>query len=334
MSNRNQLALDSELFIVWYLTDTKFKEKCDLRDQGIDWDRIDWNKAILEAKRSRTLLYKFSNAALETRHNIDKDSLQVLESVVKKGNYNLKRLKRTLETIKDLWQGKVEYFIVKTRDDRPTGDADVLFMRKADYETAINIAIDSGYRFMREEPFKGWVGVKEGVKIELHHNLTWFGMKALDKELIMRRPRQLTLMNLIFQTINEEAELGLELAHWIMDIQALGQVGFSNLVSIVEKDHSWQEIFSQARKYHWERQLVYHLGVLNEFCKYVYSSSLRLPVKLPRIWLRPRFPFETPVHIKIPFLTRKILKDNEGFSQRFNMLQLALRRYAWTRMWD
>jgi len=236
--------------------------------------------------------------------------------------------------IKNLWDGQIEYYVIKTRDDRPTGDADVLFINKKDYESAICLARRAGYRFIREEPFKGWVDVNDGVKIELHHDLSWFGMKALDKDFVARKPRKVELMNLVFPTINMEAELALELAHWIVDIQALGPVNFSLLVSNIEGDHVWNEILYQAKKYGWARQLTYHLSVLNELCEYIYSYKFELPMKLPTVKIRPSFPFWTPICMKIPFLVRKVLHDNEGFIEKSKMLQLALRRYMWGRMWQ
>lgn len=324
---------DSEVFFVWCLVDRKFREIHSFRCEDINLEQVNWEKVLLYTRNSPTLLYKFSREALEIgRGHIDNITLQIMKSVVSRGDQNLKRLRRTLMAIKDLWDGRVKYYIIKTRDDRPTGDVDILFTDESDYESAITIACHAGYRFIREEPFKGWIAVKDGVKIELHHGISWFGMKALDKDFVGTDPRRVKLMNFVFPTINERAELALELSHWILDIQTLGSVGFSNLISIVEKDCEWGEIIHQAEKYGWTKQLAYHLSVLNELCKHVYSYELQLPIKLPKVLIRPCFPVWTPIHIKVPFMVRKILRDNNGLVQRMNMLQLALRRYAWARM--
>ena len=324
-----------EMFFVWCLTDKRFRQIYDFRCTNIALDQFDWKKMVAYAGRSRTLLYKFSQEALRIGEgHIDDSTLHIIESVIKRGNQDLKRLLKTLIVIKNLWDGQIEYYVIKTRDDRPTGDADVLFINKMDYESAICLARRAGYRFIREEPFKGWIDVNDGVKIELHHDVSWFGMKALDKDFVARSLRKVKLMNLVFPTINMEAELALELAHWVLDIQALGSIGFSNLVSVVEKSSSLEEILHQAKKFGWINQLTYHLSVLNELCENVYSYRLEVPVKLSRVNLTPSFPFRIPIHVKIPFLMKKILHDNIGSVQRLKMLQLAIRRYVWSRMWS
>ena len=324
-----------EMFFVWCLTDQRFRQIYDFRCTNVDFDQFDWKKMVAYAGRSRTLLYKFSQEALQIgKDHVDDTTLHIIESVIKRGNQNLKRLLKTLIVIKNLWDGQLEYYVIKTRDDRPTGDADALFIDKTDYESAISLARRAGYRFIREEPFKGWIDVNGGVKIELHHGVSWFGMKALDKDFVASNPRKVKLMNFVFPTINMEAELALELVHWIIDIQGLGPANFSSLVSIVEGDHAWKEILYQAKKYCWSSHLTYHLSVLNELCEYIYSYKFELPLKLPKVKIRPSFPFWTPMHIKIPFLVRKIFQDNNGFIKKSNMLQLALRRYMWTRMWQ
>lgn len=342
MNSVYTLRSDPEVRFVWCLTDEKFMNSLRPRIgfvdwKSFDWQSIDWQRAISYAKQSRGLLYRFCREAIKIgKNNLSGSTFQRLNKIVSKGNQDLLRLEKTLVTIKSLWEGRTDYYVVKTRDDRPTGDADVLFPNKGDYELAISLAIREGYKFNREEPFKGWIGVKDGVKIELHNNISWFGIKVFDTDFLVRNPRETKLLNLIFPTLNAQSELALELAHWIIDIQGLGPVGFSNLVSVVERSQSWGDIFHQATRHDWNRELIYHLSILNDLYKHVYDSQLRLPMNLPpRAGMGGKlcFPFWVPMHIKIPFLARKILRDNQGSIQKLSMLQLALRRYAWGRMW-
>ncbi len=332
MDKSRLLKLDPETTFVWYLTDERFRELHKSLIEEIDWKRFRWKNALAYANRNR-VLYKVCQESLrKLRNNIDENTFQALNFVVRKGNRDLKRLLKTLTVISDLWSGKIDYFIIKTRDDAPTCDADVLYMNVVDYESAIDIARASGYNFIREEPFKGWIGVEDGIKIELHHGISWFGMKALDDAFMISNPRKVKLMDILFQTINEEAEFALDLTHWILDIQPLTLDGFHRLILKAERMHAWKEIINQAEKYEWIKQLEYHLSILSKLSEYIYSSKIDLPLKHVNVRMKPCFPFVVSSHAKIPFLMKKTLRDNIGFS-RLKMLQLALRRYAWTRMW-
>jgi hypothetical protein len=328
----NQLEKNSGEFLVWYLVDKEFKRISDLRGMSVDWERANWKEALSYASGSRTVLFKFCQEALASNSPLEPGLVSKFESIVRTGLSSLQLLQRTLITIKDLWDGKVDYYVIKTRDDRPTGDADVLFTATEKYESAIDVAVKRGYKFVREEPFKGWIPVKDGVKIELHNGLSWFGMKALDDDFVSSNRKETRIMNIEFQTITGESELGLELAHWIIDIQPLGPAGFINLVSVVEANQNWERILSQARKYRWLKQLVYHLSILDMLCRHVYLCKLKIPIELSKVKLKPAFPFWTPLRIKIPFLMDKVLRDNEGTGEKMKMLQLSLRRYAWGRL--
>lgn len=324
---------DPELCFIWTLIDKRFRDFRGFQTTEFSSGQLDWRKIMAYARISRGVLYKFGQEVIKMElASIDFQTIQSLQLEIEKGNQNLMRLCRTLKTIKNLWDGQVDYYLIKTRDDRPTGDADVLFLTKNDYEAAISIALQHDYKFVREEPFKGWVEVKDGVKIELHHGLSWFGMKVLDSDFVGSKTRNVELMNLAFRTISGKAELALELAHWILDIQPLGPMGFSNLVSVIETNDSWTDVLHQAETYGWADQLSYHLSILNMLCTYVYHSQLDLPVTLCNPRIEPSFPFWNPFYIKIPFFANKVLHDNEGFFQKLNMLQLALRRYVWTRI--
>lgn len=334
MDNSNLLKLDSEKAFVWYLTDKKFNELHESLTEEIDWEQFRWEKALTYARRNR-VLYRFCQEALEKwRNHIDDGVFCKLNSVLRKGEGDLTRLRNTLTVIKDLWDGKVNYYIIKTRDDAPTCDADVLFMNVEDYESAVDFARNGSYNFIREEPFKGWIHVENGIKIELHHGISWFGMQALDDNFIACNPRSVKLMGQMFQTLNEEAEFASDLAHLILDIQPLTLDGFSRLISNIEKKQLWNETMFQADKYGWAKQLKYYLSALNGLCENVYSCRLEVPIKLSRVSLTPSFPFWIPIHVKIPFLMKKVLHDNIGSVQRLKMLQLAIRRYVWSRMWS
>jgi hypothetical protein len=266
------------------------------------------------------------------RNKVDEEISHKLSYIVKKGERDLDRLRKTLKVIKALWDSKISYYIIKTRDDSPTCDVDVLFLDLEDYESAIDLALSAGYRFIQEEPFKGWIGIKDGIKIELHRGVSWFGMKALDNEFIGREARKVDLMGEKFQSICEDAEFALDLVHWIMDIQPLTIDGFSRMTSRIEKKHVWTEILDQAEKYGWRKQLLFHISCLNKLYEYVYSSRLNVPIKLFDVHIRPQFPFFIPSWTKGCFLMEKILRDNSGFGIRVKMLQLGLRRYLWTRL--
>lgn len=326
------LKFSLEEAFVWYVVDERFRRRHESLIAGIDWERFKWNKAVSYANKNR-VSYKFCQEVLENwKSFIDEKSLAQLNHIAIRGEYDLKRLQKTLKAIKDLWDGRINYYIIKTRDDSPTYDVDVLFMKAEDYESAIRLACTSGYNFRREEPLKGWIEVKDGIKIELHNGISWFGMKVLDDSFLFSNPKKIKLMDQLFQTLNKEAEFTLDLAHWVMDIQPLTINGFLKLVLSAERTTSWEEILIQAEKYEWIEQLRFHLSALNKLCEFIYSFRLSSPIKLFDVKVGPRFPFTIPLYIKVPFLMKKSIHDNIGYAQKVKMLQLALRRYAWTRI--
>ncbi len=186
----------------------------------------------------------------------------------------------------------------------------------------------------REESFKDWIGVENGVKVELHCSISWFGLNVLDNNFVVADPRSIRLMGQAFQTIKEEAEFALDMAHWIFDIQPLAMDGFSSLVLDIERGIAWQGIFHQAERYRWVNQLEYHLLTLNKLFEYAYSSGLDIQLKPTNIRVNFGFPFWAPLLNRIPFLVSRIIYDNSGFTKRIKMLQLSLRHYAWNRIWS
>lgn len=317
-------------FLVWYLTDKMFRRSFAIRCKNLDWKDADWKGAFSYARRTRVVLFKFCQEALRTnKDSLDNELIALFESVVRQGKENLESLRKTLLTIKELWDGKVSYYIIKTRDDRPTGDADVLFSEKTDYESAIDIAKRNSFRFNREEPFKGWIPVDGGVKIELHRGISWFGTRVFDNDFLLDSPRTIKLMDRSFKTLGTNAEMGVELIHWMLDVQPLGAMNFSNLIELIERKPSWDAIASQAHKHHWIEELYYHLSVISELCAYTYCYYPELPIKPRKVWINPSFPFWVSFHVKLAFLMRKVLQDNEGSKERLRMLELALRRYGW-----
>lgn len=330
----NSLRLSLEEAFVWFLVDNQFRELHGSLLEKIDWKRFHFNKALSYAIKNR-VLYKFSQTMLQNlRDIIDEKTLQKLNLIVKNGAYDMEKLRNTLNVIKSLWDERVNYFVIKTRDDAPTCDVDVLFMGYEDFKFAIRLACTNGYRFRYEEPFKGWFSVPNGVKVELHWGVSWFGMKVFDDGYLFPDPKKVKLMGQSFWTLNDKAALSLDLAHWIMDVQPLTINVFSILVSKIEENNALIDLLFQAKKYGWQKQLKFHISCLNKLVEYVYSRQLDLPVKFQDVRIRPHFPFFTPLWFKLPFFIKKILYDNAGFALKLNMLQLGMRRYAWSRLWS
>jgi len=325
------LGLDPEKFLVWYQLDEKFRELYGCLIADIDWKQFNWKKALSYASYN-SVSYEFCKKILEEDVVIDKDDLLIIRSVIKNVESKLQKLKNTLHMIKELLNGKVNFYIIKTRGDVPTADVDVLLENKRDYELAFNLALNRGYKCVREEPFKGWIGIKNCIKIELHVGISWFGMRVFDNEFIFKNPRKVKIMHLEFSTLGEEAEFGLALAHWILDIHPLLLSGLGGYVSRIERVHRWDEIMHQAEKYGWAKQLIYHLSILQKLCEYIYFYQLPLPIEPLNVRVKPNFPFWPPLWSKIPFLIRKIIQDNSKATKALEMIQLLLRRYAWTRL--
>lgn len=325
--------LTPEEFIVWYLIDEKFRKLHGPLVMDINWKRFNWRKMFRYAERN-FVLYQLCKKICRTKIDyIDEVIRKRSCLIMKQGNYELQKMRMTLATIKTLWDGKVNYYIIKTRTDTPSYDVDVLFESKKEYELAISIARNNGYKFIREEPFKGWIDINNGIKIELHHGISWFGMKALDTEFITAKPKKVKLMDLEFQTINEEAEFVLGIAHQVLDVQPTGLGGFSKLVSALEA-RRWERVISQAEKHNWVDQLTYYLSVIGKLCEYIYFYRPSLPVEPVNVKVRPRFPFWIPLYKKVFFMMKKVISDNEGIMSKLNMLQLSLRRYLWGRLND
>ncbi len=333
MSDWKPLRFNSEMCFLWAITDKRFSQFRNLDIKKVAWQELNWNELIGLAHISRGLMYRFSKEVLKFgQDQIEHAFLQKLQLAARQGDQNLIRLEKTLATMKMLWDGKVDYFVIKTRDDRPTGDADVLFTDKKDYELAVALAKTKGFGFTREEPFKGWIGVRDGLKIELHQGLSWFGMKALDNDFLVKETKRIKLMNLDFNSVGGSSELALELAHWTMDIQPLGPLGFSNLTAILAASSSLIEVLSQAEKHAWAGQLEYNLSVLKAFYEYIYFHPLDLPIQANAFHTRIYFPFWIPVRQELLFLIRKVLHDNVDSAKKMRMLSLMMRRYAWSRL--
>jgi hypothetical protein len=334
INNKYLLKIGLEPAFVWYFSDSRFARLYKSLPATIDWRKFRWGRALNYAQQNR-VLYTFCLKCLkECADYVDSNTLHQMNFIVSKGKSDLRRLRNTLAIVKDLWDEKVDYYVVKTRDDVATSDVDVMCKNHEDYEKAINIAHSHNYRFVREEPFKGWLGVEDGLKLELHHGISWFGMDVFDDHFLYRYPRVVRLMNLSFRTIGRTAEFALDLAHWVLDIQPLALNGFSKMIQAIEDVDSWEEVLDQAERFGWTSQLEYHLSALNRLCEYIYCQRLNLPIKLKNVQINPSMPFHIPAWSKIPFLMGKILRDNCCFTTRLNMLQLGLRRYAWTRLWQ
>lgn len=293
--------------LVWYYVDQDFRQVWKYNLNKIKHlNEYDWKSIFYYAFLNRVLYY-FCEQILSDNQIIERQVPNIVYKIIEKGKKHMHRIHRTLQIIKDVWEDSVDYYLIKTAEPLPihTYDIDVLFVDQAEYKQAIRMMQNKGFIYRRDEPYKGSILIKGGIKIELHLGISWFGMRFLDNEIFHINPRKVRLMDLEFKVPSSEAELAINLAHMIFDVHPLTIRDFIVIKSLTLGISDWGLIIQQARKYKWYQALLYYLSIIKALYRQLYRRELCLPIKTINVRVKPIFPYWYPLGMRIKFVSQK-----------------------------
>ena len=270
--------MDNESCFILYYIDAK----CNKRIRSNDFDRMDisWKKILKIASLNR-VLYLFSKKVLQNEKV--KWNTQVYENLQRisdEGEQWQKRLKATIVYLNTvLSEAGVAFLVIKTKSDVPhvTFDIDIL-VHLSDIDRTVKAFVDSGatisgHKNIGKDTGDVCVFHPHLLKIEVHGQLTWSGLKHFDNNFVHLDPRKVAVSGIETIVPSAEAEFLLNAAHILYKHPILTIFDFLHMSSCANEVQNWDAVLHQAEKYGWSRSLAKFMRILGSIYMTIYGDS-------------------------------------------------------------
>lgn len=316
-----------ETKVLFYLISPKFKADNPCLLEEINWKKVNFNRLLDRAARNRVLYSFVCNASKEKEIPLTSSFKDTLREVVEEGKRKKEQLRQTAQKLKETWDGKVDYYLFKTKQMAGSlpSDLDILFKNKKDYHTAVGLMEELGFLY-RGGSFKGALFSQDFAPIEPHLTVSWGGREFFSRNFLFKDLRKDFFAGLQFKTLDNTAELGLRLAHVLFDGQYLIIRDFLMIKRLLEKVKNIQDVKNEAVLYGWSRSFERGLFLIQSFDKIVFQSQRGVVEKKD-------FPFWFPpqVYFKM-FLEKAIFDQRKGVRVSFKKDLFMLSAYLWKRV--
>lgn len=226
-------------------------------------DNLDWDYITDMAVKNNVEYILYKNILNNKLPEDLKDHVKYILSIDKKA---LKKYYTTLKIIKQSFDKEgIEFILIKTESLYPSVPTDIdILVKKSDIETAKRV-LDQLYsqkitpHIHKAETYKS----KNLMPIDLHYEISWLGIKALDESIIWSRKRKISINEMNYFIPSMEDELLILTAHSIFQHHyfTLGEIYSIGIILSNEIDLEY--IFKHAEYFDWKIKLSFALGIVS-----------------------------------------------------------------------
>lgn len=227
--------------------------------------------------RDQTSLFNLASLNRVTYHFLKNTQLKSKTNLKLKQIYTLgKNLQKNIiktEKLIDIHATDLRYVYIKSSPDTRniTSDIDILFENSHDYRRFIKRLKQIGFSYSADEKYKCSLTKKGYTRIEPHIQITWYGRKYVDKNIVFERDSKL---------ISNEVTFITSLAHILFDQNYISAKDYLLLKRHYNNTETVIKAKIQAEKYGWSKALNYILNLLEKIDKSQHKK-FRLPVWVP-----------------------------------------------------
>lgn len=266
--------------ILLYFVSKQFRNNHPSFLKQIDRNKVNFSLLLLKAAQNR-VLYPFACQVLkENRFSFPKDFLTKINEFFLEGEKMEQKLKMTVEKMKKILDNRVEYYLFKTIQSAAAlpSDLDILFKNKKDYERAIRLMEKAGWTYQGDDE-KGICRFPGLVPVEPHLTVSWESREFFSRKFLLQYPQKAFFLGREFNTLNPQAELGIQLAQISFDNQYLVLRDWLAIKNLLGKIKNLQAIEKQSRQFGWFEAEQESLVLI----KKAGQDKIELPFWLPLI---------------------------------------------------
>jgi len=326
----------------------KFLFKIIARDfppiQETDYIGIDWERCLISASQNK-LLYSFSKRLLERKFSLPEKVEITLREILSQGERLLWEMKEVIRLIQSsLTKERIAFLFFKTKKNYPYILSDIdLLVKEKDFTRACQalereksfaksrLGVVSERDIMGEDKvsfrvgdyfpqnlWQRWTKQAGPIKVDIHRKPAWGGKVLFDGGLIWKDIRETEICGVKCSIPSKEMEALATVASLIFDRRSIPLLEFLNLKELIKEEIDRDLLLGQARKYNWERELLYFLRTLDELNKKLFpkerepllpSQILGGTSKKIRIRAAVTFPYHFSLNFALGVILRGAKKD-------------------------
>jgi len=190
-------------------------------------------------------------------------SVSKIDQIIKEGDFYLERLKATLKYINE--EFTADKLVVKTNKIRRyiTYDVDLLVRNPEFFFNKLQIKAHPQGNIRKQTNLIG----KDLLTIDLHCGFHWQGSEYLDLNTVWSHPRKVLIQGVTVLTPSREAEILINLAHFLFERRYLTILEFWYFFDEFKKGLDLKYIFDQAKNYQWMESLQMALAAMETLAR-------------------------------------------------------------------
>ena len=329
-----------------------------------DYKGIDWERCLVSASQNK-LLYSFSKRLLERGFFLPGRVEIVLQEVLSRGERLLGEMKEVISLIQNgLTRERINSLFFKTKKNYPYVLSDIdLLVKEEDFVrvsqllekeksfTKSRLGVVDERDIMGEDKvsfrvgnylpqnlWQGWTKQAGPIKVDIHKKPSWGGRVLFDSHLIWKNIREAEICGVNCSIPSPEIEALSIAGSLIFDRRSIPLLEFLNLKDLIEGGLGWDIILEQARKYNWERELLYFFRTLNGLDKKLFPVERKplLPSQIlgrtSKITIKPAFdfPYRFPPNFALGVILKGAKKDFRATLFNFLYYLFSATRYYLT----